>query len=105
MANNSPEELERQIARVGERAHAEAQRLRFEFARARNTLAAGVHDLTQSRALLGTVFAAAAAAGVWAGMRRRQRAAGLQDGQELGAPRSSLNRQRKPRVGARASLN
>jgi len=83
VANNNPEELERRIARVGERAHAEAQRLRFEFAQARNMVSAGVRDLTRSRALLGTVFAAAAAAGVWVGMRRRERAAGSPDAKRL----------------------
>jgi hypothetical protein len=56
---------------VGERAHGEAQRLRSEVAELRNTLSASVRDLMRSRALLGTVFAAAAAAGVWAGVRRR----------------------------------
>jgi hypothetical protein len=84
VANKNPEELERRIARVGERTHAEAQQLRLEFLQARNTLAAGVRDLTRSRALLGTVFAAAAAAGVWAGMRRRERAIAAQDAKLAG---------------------
>jgi DNA repair ATPase RecN len=70
VASSSRQELERRVARLGERTHAAAQHLHSLRAELRRTLAAGVRDVTDSRALVGAAFAIAAAVAVWAGLRR-----------------------------------
>ena len=76
MASSSPAEIERRIIRLGERAHAEAQHLRDELAELRRTVAAGMRDVADSRALVGAAFAIAAAVGVWQGLRHGARMRG-----------------------------
>ena len=73
MANKDAAELERDIARLGERAHAESQRFHADLADVRAEIRSGVWRLAHSRTLLGIAFAVAASAGAWAALRSHRR--------------------------------